>query len=86
MIGIPFAIGSRLHPSNKDLGGLIVIEYGDHTSKQSSYLLNSKKDDLTHYWSSYHIAGNFRKVLIFGYFEEALLFENKFPRPVVFQK
>ena len=30
----------------------------------------------------YRIAGNFRKVFIFGYFEEALLFENKFPRPV----
>ena len=35
---------------------------------------------------NYRIAGNFRKVFIFGYFEEALLFENKFPRPVVFQK
>ena len=34
----------------------------------------------------YRIAGNFRKVFIFGYFEEALLFENKFPRPVVFRK
>ena len=34
----------------------------------------------------YRIAGNFRKVFIFGYFEEAFLFENKFPRPVVFRK
>ena len=33
----------------------------------------------------YRIASNFRKVFIFGYFEEALLFENKFPRPVVFE-
>ena len=31
---------------------------------------------------NYRIAGNFRKVFIFGHFEEALLFENKFPRPV----
>ena len=35
---------------------------------------------------SYRIAGNFRKVFIFGYFEEALLFENKFPCPVVLRK
>ena len=33
---------------------------------------------------NYRIAGNFRKVFIFGYFEEALLFENKFPRPRLF--
>ena len=31
-------------PINKDLGGLIVIEYGGHTSLQTS---NSKQDDLT---------------------------------------
>ena len=30
--------------------------------------------------------GNFQKVFIFEYYEEALLFENKFPRPVVFRK
>ena len=30
-----------------------------------------------------HITGNFRKVFNFGHFEEALLFENKFPHPVV---
>ena len=29
--------------------------------------------------SIYHIAGNFRKIFIFGYFEELLLFENKLP-------
>ena len=29
---------------------------------------------------TYRIAGNFRKVFIFGYFEEALLFKNKFPQ------
>ena len=28
----PVLIGSRPHPANKDLGGLIVIEYGDLTS------------------------------------------------------
>ena len=48
-IGIPFAIGLRPHPSIKDLGGLVAIEYGDHTS---CCLLNSKQDDLTPYWSS----------------------------------
>ena len=34
----------------------------------------------------YRIAGNFQRVFIFGYFEEALLFENKFPRPVALHK
>ena len=32
VIGIPFAIGLRPRPSIKDIGGLIAIEYGDHTS------------------------------------------------------
>ena len=36
----------------KDLGGLITIEYRHPTSYQSSYLLNSKQDHLTPYWSS----------------------------------
>ena len=31
-IAILFAIGSLPRPSIKDLGGLIVLEYGDHTS------------------------------------------------------
>ena len=37
-------------------------------------------------WYMYRIAGNFQKVFIFGYFEEAFLFENKFSRLVVLRK
>ena len=34
----------------------------------------------------YRIAGYFRRVFIFGYFEEAFFCENKFPGPTVIRK
>ena len=36
--------------------------------------------------TKYRIAGYFRRVFIFGYFEEALFCENKFPGPTVIRK
>ena len=41
---------------------------------------------INHWEINYRIAGNFRRVFIFRYFEEALLFENKFSHLVVLQK
>jgi len=35
---------------------------------------------------TYRIAGYFRKVFIFGYFERACHFENKFPGQAVLRK
>ena len=34
----------------------------------------------------YRIAGYFRRVFIYRYFEEAFFCENKFPGPIVIQK
>ena len=48
-------------------------------------LYQHKNDGMVNNYSN-RIAGYFRTVFIFGYFEQAFFYENKFPGPTVIRK
>ena len=81
--------GSKFHYANYYMNTTTHVLYMSITQlqgEQSMLIITSAAHAAFYIRFIYRITGNFRKVFIFGYFEEALLFENTFPHPVVLQK